>query len=104
MFFFFISYIFFLAAETFQRHFRLSEIEFKRNCFMKPFQRVDCLSSHYGTLTLSVIDLSQILSQKEQSFLYTGQLFSLFEAHVPSLEREHFTLNLSSLIKNIVLK
>lgn len=71
---------------------------------MKPFQRVDCLSSHYAALTISIIDLSQILSQKERSFLYTGQLFSLFEANVPSLTREHFTLNPSSLIKDIVLK
>lgn len=47
--------IFCLAAETFQRHFRLSEIEFKRSCFMKPFQRVDCLSSHYAALTISLL-------------------------------------------------
>ena len=32
------------------------------------------------------------------------QLFSLFEANVPSLTREHFALNPSSLIRDIVLK
>lgn len=78
-----------LPLEIFQRHFRPSEVEFKRNCFRKPFQRVARLSPHY--VNYFYLSFSDIFPKRTTVF-NTRQLFSLFEANVTSLMRRNFTM------------